>query len=382
VKGPPQGFWGKLKQAEDGSVTAWHPLADHCADVAACCEALLRETILARRLAALAGRDRLSPVQLARLCVLAALHDIGKFNRGFQNKAQAAAQPKAGHLAEVVGLFGGGYTATQNLLDALRSETLATWGIALEPLLVATISHHGRPIGTGRSVNPACWEVAEGRDPFAGIADLVARTAVWFPEAWTDAEDPLPEAPAFQHAWCGLVTLADWIGSDEERYFPFSEDAATDHMPAARQQTALACERLGLTAGSARRSLGLEPPGFSRIAPGLPALRPAQAALLALMPVEGSGSVALRDNRKLVEAATHPDLLKQLARDRGEPSQSVGSALTRIMWLGAAFLHPWTPPAKSKNRVQGSPPRGDGRAASLGAPPSGWAGNARWFLDN
>ena len=82
-------------------MVAWHPLADHCADVAACCETLLLETILARRLAALAGRELLSPVQIARLGVLATLHDIGKFNHGFQNKALAKAPFTAGHLGEL-----------------------------------------------------------------------------------------------------------------------------------------------------------------------------------------------------------------------------------------------------------------------------------------
>ncbi len=290
MRGLLRGYWGKL-ETRDSAVVAWHPLADHCADVAACCEALLLETILARRLAALAGRELLSPVQLARLGVLAALHDIGKFNHGFQNKALAKAPFTAGHLGELVGLLDGEYAASKRLLEAVRSATLDTWGSAIGELLVATISHHGRPIGVGRPVNPACWEQRDGRDPFAGIADLVEKTRTWFPLAWTDAVDPLPESPAFQHAWCGLVTLADWIGSDSERFFPFSEGAA-DRMPFARERAALACGRLGLAAGPARRSLGPEAPGFERIAPGLTA-RPAQEAMLQLAPAGPNGSVAL-----------------------------------------------------------------------------------------
>lgn len=295
MRGFPRDFWGKLEQAPDGSVIGWHPLADHCADVAACCEALLRETLLVRRLAALAGRERLSSVQAARLGVLTALHDIGKFNHGFQNKAQAKPRFKAGHLSEVLGLLGRDYAATARLLEALQAETLLTWGEGVEALLVATICHHGRPISMEDQVNPACWEGGGGRGPFAGIAELVERTRVWFPEAWTGAEDPLPESPAFQHAWCGLVTLADWIGSDSERFFPFSEEPAADRMPFARRQAALACERLGLSAGGARRSLGLEAPGFERIAPGFTP-KPAQEALLDLMPEEGAaGSVTVME---------------------------------------------------------------------------------------
>jgi CRISPR-associated endonuclease/helicase Cas3 len=293
VKGPPRGYWGKLEQAADGSVIAWHPLVDHCADVAACCEALLRETILARRLAALGGINQLSPVQIARLSVLAAIHDIGKFNHGFQNKALRDGSLKAGHLSEVVGLLDKGYAARPRLLAALRIETLETWGEELGELLVATISHHGRPIGTEKVVNTSCWEPAHGRDPFTGIADLVARTTAWFPEAWTDAVDPLPGSSAFQHAWCGLVTFADWLGSDADpARFPFSDDPEVDRMPFARRRAAEICERLGFASGRARISLGREAPGFERIAPGRTP-RPAQAALMNLSPEAGAGSVAL-----------------------------------------------------------------------------------------
>jgi CRISPR-associated endonuclease/helicase Cas3 len=79
MKGPPTGFWGKLRQGNDEQPIAWHPLPDHCADVAACCEALLQRTLLRQRLAQLGGLDDLSAVQVARLSVLAAFHDIGTF---------------------------------------------------------------------------------------------------------------------------------------------------------------------------------------------------------------------------------------------------------------------------------------------------------------
>ncbi|MEE8524022.1 MAG: HD domain-containing protein [Thermoanaerobaculia bacterium] len=49
MKGQPTDFWGKLKQDDDRRVLEWHPLADHCADVAAVCEALLERTLLRRR---------------------------------------------------------------------------------------------------------------------------------------------------------------------------------------------------------------------------------------------------------------------------------------------------------------------------------------------
>jgi CRISPR-associated endonuclease/helicase Cas3 len=41
MRGLPTTFWGKLEQDEQGVVVEWHPLLDHCADVAAVAETLL-----------------------------------------------------------------------------------------------------------------------------------------------------------------------------------------------------------------------------------------------------------------------------------------------------------------------------------------------------
>src|SRR4051812_43710213 len=108
MRGRPTTFWGKLEQDDARVVTEWHPLAAHCADVAACTRALLDQTLLRRRLAGLADRDDLDEVDVARLSVLAALHDIGKFNQGFQRKGDAKPRDPAGHVAEVLALFGSG----------------------------------------------------------------------------------------------------------------------------------------------------------------------------------------------------------------------------------------------------------------------------------
>lgn len=90
MRGVPSGFWGKLEQDEAGLPVAWHSLVDHCLDVACVTEALLADTLLGRRLARLGGQTALDPAQVARLSVLGGLHDLGKFNHGFQDKAHPA----------------------------------------------------------------------------------------------------------------------------------------------------------------------------------------------------------------------------------------------------------------------------------------------------
>jgi CRISPR-associated endonuclease/helicase Cas3 len=125
VRGQPTGFWGKLRTG-DSQPVEWHPLPDHCADVAACCEALLQTTLLGRRLARVAGLSGFSSGQVARLSVLAALHDIGKFNLGFQNKALVKSPFVAGHVGTVLSLFGDDdKPEQQRLVESLRLEILS-----------------------------------------------------------------------------------------------------------------------------------------------------------------------------------------------------------------------------------------------------------------
>jgi len=71
--------WGKW-QADD----RFHRLEHHCTDVAACFEAILEDPVPRRRFAVASGQDPLHPTTLARLAVLAFLHDFAKINSGFQ----------------------------------------------------------------------------------------------------------------------------------------------------------------------------------------------------------------------------------------------------------------------------------------------------------
>jgi CRISPR-associated endonuclease/helicase Cas3 len=103
MDGPPprHAFWGKLRRepAPHGAVVAWHPLVDHCCDVAVVCEGLLRRTLLGSRLARAGGSETIDEATVARLCVLAALHDLGKFSHSFQDKAyQPHGWKSAGHV--------------------------------------------------------------------------------------------------------------------------------------------------------------------------------------------------------------------------------------------------------------------------------------------
>ncbi len=296
MRGVVTDFWGKLELRDD-VVMGWHPLADHCADVAACTEALLQQTLLRQRLARLGGLDDLDEVQVARLCVLATLHDLGKFNQHFQNKGRPGAHPLAGHVREVTMLFDDSTRVEViSLFDSLPMDEFfvrTEFGDATLRLLLAAISHHGRPApieGSGLQHDPARWTPRHGLDPFEGIRSLCALARRWFPAAWEKGR-PLPGGSSFQHGFSGLVMLADWLGSDTE-FFPFST-TFTDRMPFARAAARAALRATHLDASDDRASLGDVPVTFDRVAPFSP--NEAQRTTLALS-VPSRGSLTLLES--------------------------------------------------------------------------------------
>ena len=237
MNGEPHDFWGKLDR--NGGRVSWHPLIDHCADVAACFQALLRQPVIRKRFARLGHIDDLSATQRAHLGYLAALHDLGKYNIGFQNKAYPNRRPTAGHVREPLALFGSGDESANRLSLAIRFDELCSWGMEPETfgeLLVTALAHHGKPEQLGLPARADIWQAAGGLNPFEGIADLAENARHWFPEAFQrQNSDVLPKEPPFQHAFSGLLTLADWLGSDTN-FFPFSNDGETDRFVSSQRR--------------------------------------------------------------------------------------------------------------------------------------------------
>ena len=117
-------LWGKFRDESRGG-PAWHPLIDHCTDVACVLEALLHQPTIRRRLARAGGLDDLDEVQTARLCFLAFIHDLGKCALGFRAKAAPELGRPAGHLAALKPLFCGPLGQDLGkLLDAHAARSL------------------------------------------------------------------------------------------------------------------------------------------------------------------------------------------------------------------------------------------------------------------
>lgn len=278
MRGEPTNFWAKLRHdADTRSVIEWHPLADHCADVAAVTEALLSLPIWRSRLARLAGQP-LSDSTCARLSVLAALHDIGKLNLGFQAKGRPELGATAGHVKPALGeLF-----HRPGVFSCL--DELAAWGDATTALLISALCHHGQPYNADRPEGPdwwqATWWMPHGNlNPRGGAEDLLARCRAWFPLAFQADGSQLPDSAPFSHAFAGVVMLADWVGSDT-RFFPFSESEDTDRMRTARSKAEEAIVALALDVPLAMRTDSFRRDPFLRIAPEGYFPRTSQAAML------------------------------------------------------------------------------------------------------
>ena len=275
-----QVFWAKSDRENPQRI---HLLEHHMADVGACFEALLAQPTIRQRLAQAGKLDDIDPVTAARLAVLAAVHDIGKVNIGFQTRIwQESDFPtdtrhprSAGHIADLIPVLSGEDDVTAKwFFDALGWwwDATESWddcgGETVCALFVAALSHHGRPLNLEepRFKNARIWRSFGALHPRHGVERIGRLVRDWFSAAWTPGAPPLPSTPAFQHMFLGLCMLADWIGSDET-HFPFCAEPRDDYMQTARNKARRAIAEIGLNIESQRSAFHVLPalPNFDTL---------------------------------------------------------------------------------------------------------------------
>lgn len=257
-------FWGK---AEPGS-RACHPALLHMLDVGVVARELLlaQPPDLQQHMLSMFGATGSSGLALA-----AALHDIGKIGPGFQDKRADLCGP----LRERGYPFPRQAEGRHGKIAAYRLPTVLVEELGCPVESAAVLSqvlaaHHG--------VFEAYVEVLDGgrkwEDARRSVAKVLARTFGVTSLASLPCATP-PDALLF----AGLLTLADWLGSWEDRFL-FAESVPDDLEAYVVQRQAVAREVV--------RELGLGAPiiperTFAELFPGLspdPAPNPCQEAAL------------------------------------------------------------------------------------------------------
>ena len=278
--------WAKLRRTDEhaarrerrhalGPISAWRSLIDHSADVAAVFDAIVGVSGTLARLESLADRALDRNTEIARFGVLAAMHDFGKANRGFQARRNSHAEP-VGHVREAwVALTDP--QVLPRIADALPLREADRW-FGLGSIAMA-IAHHGFPLNPTSQPHDdtALWAVVNSDDPVASLAPLGAAIRLWFPAAF-DARPGRSIGPRAWHMLSGLLTLADWIASDET-FFPLSPveepETGSDRFHQSRAQAPDILRRIGFDPSAPRQALPAQPP-FSAISEHPP--RPVQLA--------------------------------------------------------------------------------------------------------
>ena len=241
--GPEHLPWGKY----DPDIGVTHHLEHHCADVAACFEALLAEPVVRDRFDRAVGNGGLDDATLARLTALAFLHDFGKVSSGFQFmvglRPPGAPRP-ASHLKAAFWAC----KRPEVRRGIGLEQALGGWGIGVDQLLRAALAHHGRPVSGHELECPgpeSIWRRFEGYDPITAGHALMQRAREWFPRAF-EPGPPLPESPALAHLFAGTLAIADQVGSNEELFQKVPEPNP-DYIGRARKRAAEAVRLLSLS---------------------------------------------------------------------------------------------------------------------------------------
>lgn len=237
-----------------------HPALYHMLDVAAVAEVLL-------------GRTTLSDFKKQAFVLLTALHDLGKLNKGFRSmlRGEGTQQYRHWELTEV-------YLEAhmEILVDVLKPDRPRR----LRPLISATAGHHGRPstlnqIDKRQAKQTLCSDVLE---------TIQAFVALW-PDALLENIDE-PQSYALSWWLSGLVTTADWIGSNAD-WFPPKPPiyALPDYLVIAREQAARAVAASGIAPVQSTST-----PVFD-----WPTLRPMQEACQSIALLDGPTLAVIED---------------------------------------------------------------------------------------
>jgi CRISPR-associated endonuclease/helicase Cas3 len=284
-------LWAKLGKTEDGQ-HRYHPLLCHLLDAAAVAEQLWLRGLTPRIHRLLADGLGLSPDAAERwLVVLTALHDLGKATPVFQFRLP---KPRGDlEKAAVRQVAGAGFSCPVLPENACLPHSTLT-SVVLRPLLIARglqprlaaqladtlAGHHGRfpdPAVLSRA------DLAKGDETWQAVRHGLFEQLASLLDLPRDV--PRRVDLAALAVLAGFVTVADWIASISQPYFPYVgvlgqtlDLSPVDYLSRAREQAREAVASLRWNVPQR-----LPPADFQALFPTLGSPRPVQQAVAALV---------------------------------------------------------------------------------------------------
>lgn len=224
-------FWAKTTSGNLPGIS----VQDHCLNVGCVAENII---------AALPPNVRnLLPIGSS---TLAALHDIGKITIGFQNKCQnrkVATDEPACSIGNIALSVTDHALVSQRFLQQLPTFTTnRLWAVAVG-------SHHGRPKGKRVSNDSPPEAISEWSNKHR--KKLLDQLVAEFGDLPNTPPNPRFE-PYYSDLWllAGIITVADWIGSNENWFSPEKGSVPT----VARLQASLALRQIGWPGGKLKQT--------------------------------------------------------------------------------------------------------------------------------
>lgn len=211
-------YWGKAGEEEK----AYHLLAYHCLDVAACGVTLLRLIPpwrgLLEKITGLSGK-------MLEDCVFfyLALHDLGKFATGFQNlrpdllRRLQQRESDKGYIErhDTLGWLLWRHRLRQCFCTSKRRRSCGSPCSEVDTWMQAVTGHHGEPPGEPLRVLEDAFDPGDFDTAATFVQALLSLAGL---EAFPRPDKALSKTGSWWVA--GLAVLADWLGSSRN-FFPY-----------------------------------------------------------------------------------------------------------------------------------------------------------------
>ncbi|EHK4159321.1 CRISPR-associated helicase Cas3' [Salmonella enterica] len=242
-------YWGKTNKSNKDISPPYHLLAYHCLDVAACGYYIIKNNIFDSR--SILEKCGIIGTNAENWIIwFLASHDIGKFARGFQKYAEFPDSPLVPPVSGISALerhdslgfylwgklLEGWSAGSNEIIAGIEPENRARFESALNSWMLISTGHHGIPPDTMKNRSSLAFtdeDIVAATHYLEALSELFPFT---LPQEW---KTKAGRKCLKQHSWffAGLVTLADWMGSDETQFPMLSEPMSLkDYWP-------LACEK-------------------------------------------------------------------------------------------------------------------------------------------